>query len=150
MKNIELTEEHKSKLLEMCVELFREKSEINSIQNFRISNDYVLGLSDHTLYCENRDISDNYYNGEEVPEDELWNFYTYPIKYFDINIHWFEFCMTHLCDKISMNLTNQMCIGMPQYYDESEKLDWNSQSLVSMLKECHPVDYLYEEFLKLK
>lgn len=109
MKNIELTEDHKSKLLEMCKVLFPE---IKSI---------VLQENLGTLII-----------------DQLQQ------------IHWFEFCMTHLCDKISMNLTNQMCTGMPQYYDESEKLDWNSQSLVSMLKECHPIDYLYEEFKKLK
>lgn len=135
MKNIKLTEDHKFKLLEMCVELFREESEINSIQNFRISNDYVLGLSDHTLYCENRDISDNQYDGEEVPEDELLDFYTYPISCFDINIHWFEFCTITLWNKLYLKLGN---LELKSYYE----------LLLNDL--INPVDYLYEEFKKLK
>ena len=135
MKNIKLTEDHKFKLLEMCVELFREESEINSIQNFRISNDYVLGLSDHTLYCENRDISDNNYDGEEVPEDELLDFYTYPINCFDINIHWFEFCTITLWNKLYLKLGN---LELKSYYE----------LLLNDL--INPVDYLYEEFKKLK
>lgn len=86
---------------------------------------------------------------KEIHINGAWIYFNKELRPFD-SIPIFEFCMTHLCDKISMNLTNQMCTGMPQYYDESEKLDWNSQSLVSMLKECHPIDYLYEEFKKLK
>ena len=137
MKSIELTKDHKSKLLEMCVELFREESEINSIQNFRISNDYVLGLSDHTLYCENRDISDNQYDGEEVPEDELLDFYTYPISCFDINIHWFEFCILWLATIIyNKRKTNNFSI--------LEYRGFLCQSVE------HPIDFLYEEFKKLK
>ena len=139
MKSIKLTENHKSKLLEMCLELFREESEINSIQNFRISNDYVLGLSDHTLYCENRDISENQYDGEEVPENELLDFYTYPINCFDINIHWFEFCMTHLFYELYDNgwrKENPNCVT-------DFHLDLHNFKY-------HPIDYLYKEFKKLK
>lgn len=110
----------------MCIKLFREESEINSIQNFRISNDYILGLSDHTLYCENRDISENQYDGEEVPEDELLDFYTYPINCFDINIHWFEFCVNNLTVKLNVSREDLMNFGY------------------------NPIDYLYEEFKKLK
>ena len=125
MKNIELTKEHKSKLLEMCKILFPEYPNLevrNSMEDFCMEQeDCFIELQESGLNSRK-----------------------------DTIIHWFEFCMTHLCDKISTKLTNEMCTGMPQYYDESEKLDWNSQSLISMLKEYHPVDYLYEEFKKLK
>ena len=131
MKNIELTEDHKSKLLEMCKELFCEESEINSIQNFRIENDYILGLSDHILYCENRDLSESHYECEEVPEEDLVTFENYPIEYFEINIHWFEFCMTYLSTKIFI-------------HDESL-----NEFLLTFNVNKHPVDYLYEEFKRL-
>lgn len=126
MKQIELTKDHKSKLLEMCKELFPKYTIIpdNPNPNF-------LTIS----WFTNLGYFINLMN-DETKENTL--------------IHWFEFVMTHLCDKIASNLTNEMCTGMPQYYNKSEKLDWNSQSLISMLKECHPIDYLYEEFKKLK
>ena len=139
MKSIELTEDHKSKLLKMCGKLFKEESEINSIPNFRISNDYVLGLSDHTLYCENRDISDNQYDGEEVPENELLDFYTYPINCFDINIHWFEFCMTHLFEALYWK----------GWKDEDPNCVITFHLDLHNFKK-HPIDYLYSEFKKLK
>ena len=138
MKNIELTEEHKSKLLEMCKILFPEYI------NIEFDEDRLYFLT-QKCFDINKKFGTQFSN--EDCDFEIEEVY---LEEYDVYIHWFEFCMTHLCDKISMNLTNQMCTGMPQYYDESEKLDWNSQSLVSMLKECHPVDYLYEEFKKLK
>lgn len=72
MKAIELTEEHKSKLLEMCKVLFPEyknwdlklKGEYKNylIASFELENDYI-------------------------PDCDLY-------------IHWFEFCMTHLATVI--------------------------------------------------
>ena len=125
----------------MCKELFCEESEINSIQNFRIENDYILGLSDHILYCENRDLSESHYECEEVPEEDLVTFENYPIEYFEINIHWFEFCMTHLADKM-------LQLGELPNYDN--KLDYEFNSILqSSWWESHPIDYLYEEFKKL-
>lgn len=134
MKSIELTEEHKSKLLEMCKELFKEDSKINSIQNFRISNDYVLGLSDHILYCENRDLSESHYECEEVPEEDLITFENYPIECFEINIHWFEFCMTHLFNKLIVEKYGYMSISdaISNGYD--------------VIHNQNPIDYLYSKF----
>lgn len=131
MNSILITDKQDYKLTEMCKKLF---SEIVIFTGFGINGVHV---PEHVL---------------NTPKDLEWST-EWNLKYLvDSNgkdIHWFEFCMTHLCDKIANNLTNEMCTGMPQYYDESEKLDWNSQSLISMLKEYHPIDYLYEEFKKL-
>ena len=97
MKNIELTENHKSKLLEMGKVLFPEYVEIDFNKS---------GLL--TLWKE------------KCPSIQ-WS-----------EIHWFEFCMTHLCDKVFI-------------HDESL-----NEFLLTFNVDKHPVDYLYEEFLKLK
>ena len=100
MKNIELTEDHKSKLLEMCKELFPEYPDLQFgvKEKHNWSKEYlVFGLTGNV-----------------------------PI------IHWFEFCMTHLCDKVFI-------------HDESL-----NEFLLTFNVDKHPVDYLYEEFKKLK
>jgi hypothetical protein len=104
MKPIELTEEHKSKLLEMCNKLFPE-------YDFTLDKwkqcFVTLGLKSKVAY--------------------------------DSHIHWFEFCMTYLCDKLkSLNGFND--------YDDYDC----DTSLMSCWFESHPVDYLYEKFKKLK
>jgi len=96
MKSIELTEEHKSKLLEMCTKLFPE-------HKWSFRNDYEhVGMLDRDIYNNN---------------------FT--------RIHCFEFCMTHLQEKI---------------------LKWGAEELGSEAIDgnIHLVDYLYEEFKKLK
>ena len=156
MKSIQLTEKHKSKLLEMCKELFCEESEINSIQNFRVENDYILGLSDHILYCENRDLSENHYECEKVPEEDLVTFENYPIECFEINIHWFEFCMTHLVEKL--NDLSDVYEEIPPYVANvygGANGKWNLYVKFHFhypknRYKKHPVDYLYEEFKKIK
>ena len=99
MKNIELTEDHKSKLLEMCNKLFW-----NGCMNkndFRENNILLIA------------IDKNYKYNHKI-----------------LKIHWFEFCMTHLSRVLMCKNTKHM------------------QQLFMGLK--HPVDYLYEEFKKLK
>ena len=95
MKAIKLTEEHKSKLLEICRELFPEYSKIQfqDIYNNETGN----------LYFDNVTIG--------------------------ITIHWFEFCITHLAEKLVVDYG-------ASYYE--------------MTHNYHPIDYLYEEFKKLK
>lgn len=48
-----------------------------------------------------------------------------------IKIYWFEFCMTYLCNKV---------------FIQDESLN---EFLLTFNVNNHPVDYLYEEFLKL-
>ena len=94
MKNIELTEDHKSKLLEMCKELFPEYPDLQFgvKEKHNWSKEYlVFGLmSDESI------------------------------------IHWFEFCVNHLTIKLNVSREDLMNFGY------------------------NPIDYLYEEFKKLK
>jgi hypothetical protein len=98
MKNIELTEEHKVELLEMCKVLFPE---------------YVIYLADDDGFIEGEQWVGDQNMGEDRPVNEF-------------NIHWFEFCMTYLINKLELEYTS-----------------------IIVLTENHPVDYLYEEFKKL-
>lgn len=107
MKNIELTEDHKSKLLEMCNKLFWNGC-INK-NDFR-ENDILLIA-----------IDKNYKYNHKI-----------------LKIHWFEFCLTHLCTKL---------------YNISHLKDESSiKQLIGHICQDvkHPIDYLYEEFKKLK
>lgn len=70
MKSIILTDDHKSKLLEMCKKLFPE---------YNIDNE-LYGGSDYVHFT----------GGKEIPNIEYDEFEI------DECIHWFEFCMTHL------------------------------------------------------
>jgi hypothetical protein len=119
MKSIELTKDHKSKLLEMCKVLFPE-----------YEFDYEPELYGRGI-GQNIDCLSIY--GKNVYE----------------NIHWFEFCMTHLCVKI-YNLidkyNNDLFINMFHGSILSFTHFKESGDFVAI----HPVDYLYEEFKKLK
>jgi hypothetical protein len=117
MKSIELTEEHKTKLLEMCNVLFPEQKpfciglnqELN--KGWGYSRDFIFGKSDIFL------------------DDGLM-------------IHWFEFCMTHLQNEILRKASK---------LNKSDDLNYDFFSkLTDSWYESHPIDYLYEEFLKLK
>ena len=103
MKSIQLTEEHKTKLLEMCKVLFPEYPDLQFgvKEKHNWSKEYlVFGLT-----------------GNE------------PI------IHWFEFCTITLWNELYLKLGN---LELKSYYE----------LLLNDL--IHPVDYLYEEFKKLK
>ena len=110
MKSIELTEKHKSKLLEMCVELF-PKSKIQFTDDF---------YCEWTLFLITEDDYDS-----TLPENI-------------VECHWFEFCMTHLFNKLIvekygyMSISDAMSNGYYVIYSQN------------------PIDYLYNEFLKLK
>ena len=110
MKNIELTENQKVKLLEMCRILFPEYPDLQFgvKEKHNWSKEYlVFGLT-----------------GNE------------PI------IHWFEFC-TKIGHKI---------FSRKQFYYQSEEFITFMKiiCLQDKSKLKHPIDYLYEEFKKLK
>lgn len=119
MKSIELTKDHRSKLLEMCKELFPE-----------------LNLE---IYYDD-DIADNW--EEAIENNSCGN--DAQVGYLISNwhkpnakiIHWFEFCMTYLKDKI---------LGVLKYHKTEE-------FLMRILFQCeapHPIDYLYQQFKQL-
>ena len=112
MNSIQLTEEHKSKVLEMCKVLFPE-------YKVKFIPDNLLEYDDQIF---------NYLSIEEITEKEV-----------DFTvIHWFEFCMTYLCDKIFLPKGESRLDGIKgmDYYQRNENM--------------HPIDYLYSEFKKLK
>jgi hypothetical protein len=100
MKNIKLTEKHKTKLLEMCKVLFPEYS-------IRLTK--PLYSTPDTYFVQIGKKQSNMYNNE---------------------IHWFEFCMTYLYQRIK-----QISGGNINYH--------------SCIRNEHPIDYLYKEFKKL-
>ncbi len=123
MKSIELTEEHKSKLLEMGKALFPEYPDLQFgvKEKHNWSKEYlVFGLT-----------------GNE------------PI------IHWFEFCMTHLVEKL--NNLSDVYEEMPPYVANvygGANGKWNLYVKFHFhypknRYKKHPIDYLYSEFLKL-
>jgi hypothetical protein len=105
MKAIELTEEHKKKLLEMCNKLFPKHCK------FEFFTEDLRFLNEET--------------------DEFLTF-----------IHWFEFCMTHLQNQILIVASN---------LNKSDVLEYEFFSkLTDSWYESHPINFLYEEFKKLK
>lgn len=114
MKNIELTEKHKSKLLEMCNKLFW-----NGCINKCDFNE--LGI----LFIA---LDKNYKYNHKI-----------------LKIHWFEFCMTYLLDKLHPDNDKQS--------KDNWSMDLSDKDYVILkiiLRKKHPVDYLYEAFKKLK
>jgi hypothetical protein len=53
-------------------------------------------------------------------------------------IHWFEFCLSHLCCKLGNECKND-------YFDETE-LRHEMITRQEWYKNYHPVDFLYEQF----
>lgn len=109
MKQIELTKEHKSKLLEMCNTLFPDYSLI--------------------VLTNNKTIRFNY---KKHPAYETWSKGT---------IHWFEFCWL-LLNKILESNSSPVQI--------SKTIHDFGLICFNQFKWLHPIDYLYEEFKKLK
>lgn len=132
MKSIKLTEEHKSKLLEMCNKLFiGDKYENFTIQKFL--------MSDQKGNC--------HHHSSEKNKQFL---YVSIDMGFPLNIiHWFEFCMTHLINALAWENITSDIVADCQY--EEARLKY----LLELGKDrpdpgqYHPIDYLYEEFKKL-
>lgn len=131
MKPIELTEEHKNKLLEMCKALFPE------LENLEVRD----SMEDFCLPFEH--ICIEYGRNKKL-----------------VIIHWFEFCMTELSHKILFKLCNNFeHVGTADLEIETT-MEWNNNLFdTTLFHKCnpsrnerawHPIDYLYQEFKKLK
>lgn len=121
MKSIELTEEHKSKLLEMCKELFPEYKFISFKDESHLGA-YEFEFNNICLSKKSLDLFD-----------------------IELNVHWFEFCMTHLARKIgnsSRLFDNPVEDAGDMLADMVFKQEW--------FNKYHPVNYLYEQFKRLK
>jgi len=138
MKSITLTQAHKSKLLEMCKILFPEYEIICNHQD--LENKVFIN---HTLGC----------GFLRYPHsiNELWVLHKKKDEFHVI--HWFEFCMTHLAEKI---LDNTRGYDEGNFPSELEMFrgticyKLNIDAFKNEDSENHPVDYLYNEFKKLK
>jgi hypothetical protein len=110
MKAIEINEKQKEMLLEMCRALFPEYENPQfSVRNYSI----CCGWSNNYL------IFDIFDEGTPI-------------------IHWFEFCMTSLTNKLAISDLENYNLPLETYMD----------CIVN--KWHHPVDYLYKQFKELK
>jgi hypothetical protein len=87
----------------------------------------------------------------QVMEDDFPGiFWFYKNKNDGTAIHWFEFCIRHLVDEIAWKNIQTNILADCEYEDKRTEL------IRELFKDrifpgmYHPVDYLYEEFLKLK
>lgn len=115
MKAIELTEEHKAKLLEMCKVLFPKR-------NIR----FTVAPSAKPAFKK--------------------DYISYDIDFATgDSIHWFEFCL-ELCQRLATTYPKNFIAVQPNFnYVTVHYKFWNEDS-----SKIHPIDYLYEEFKKLK
>lgn len=116
MKAIKLTKEHKKKLLKMCKTLFPEYKNWDLKLEGEYKNHLIASFEEDNDYIPNCDLY----------------------------IHWFEFCMTHLIDKLSIEFAKS------EGEDDSCLKEEFLFHLSKIKNKIHPVDYLYKEFLKLK
>jgi hypothetical protein len=130
MKAIKLTEEHKSKLLEMCNKLFPEYGDVQLLKS----------------YCATEyDATGSPYLRWYIPFEHNGKKTTKLIK-----IHWFEFCMTHLVEKL-IEVINEYESKLSDSKREKFFIEiFEPYELLMSIKDKHPIDYLYEEFKKLK
>jgi hypothetical protein len=127
MKNIELTEEHKSKLLEMCKELFPTYN----FEFMRGKDEFGFDIYDYFTFY----LIEDYENNE-------W----YKSK---TDIHWFEFCITKIVNELSWKNIKTDILADCEYEDFRMKLITNIFKDKLTTEKFHIIDYLYEEFKKL-
>ena len=149
MKNIKSTKEHEVKLLKMCKKLFLEYEYISIEENDDSEDIFVHLFTKETI--------DSYIErGCGSRKTQIENIYRWEA---DINIHWFEFCMTHLIVKLSNEFTKQrLCdadytnIQYPVWFGQEIMTNLNpfyNKEFEENYEFVHPIDYLYVKFLKL-
>lgn len=143
MQPITLSKEQRVKLLEMAKKLFPEyiNWQFSDVVQIRSAND-KYAFFENNDYLVNTDKNNNHSN----------------------YIHWFEFCMGALSGRICDKLTEWDFWGMSKSdFDKITNIPFRYKSFWKRyMDECspnnlhngkpgvHPVDYLYEQFLKLK
>lgn len=119
MDYIRLTQEHKDKLVEMVKVLFPETPHLHWGKNWD-SNEIDIG---------------NYANGER------WDLENKPQLLY--HFHWFEFCLTHLLNKLQPDNSKQT----------SGSFDITDKEIIlcdAILYGSHPIDYFYTQFKRLE
>lgn len=92
--------------------------------------------------CNNLFISDNSPYIDNNNNVVIWNLSKGIEAEYSVAIHWFEFCMTHLVDKLYNDEKYRDCSG----YDCNLHVEL---TLAMLNHKMHPVDCLYEEFKKI-
>lgn len=141
MKSINLSSEHQEKLLEMTNKLFPK---------YRITESYPIR---DILLC---DQSGNCHHHSS--EERKIFVYTATIYGFAISItHWYEFCLNHLSKElfhqlIKSNLRRKKIksCDLDDLVDYEQELRRQFLDIILIDKHSHIIDYLYEEFKKIK
>ena len=129
MNTCTLTEKQQDMLLEMCRALFPEYKHISfDNQDLDIGSPYGYEINQF------RKSNHVFFSQTEVPHDD------------GIFIHWFELCMTHLSELV---LGKQIPRDIQTNY---KTFAFNCFMYIKKSTKyyIHPVDYLYEQFKKLK
>ena len=132
MKSLALSEEQRTKLIEMCNHLFPKFGEVQLLQG------HIAAIQDET---------NSPYLRWYLKENNT-------IKL--VEIHWFEFCLTYLAEKVLnprkpfRSQKELFCdffweTNIAWYYSQHGSLPVSN--FVDGAR--HPVDYLYKEFQKL-
>lgn len=122
MKSLELSEIHKSKLLEMCTELFPE-------MNFEFEYD-IYG---RVLKQNMGGVLAVWYKDKDAYKQGKYAF----------NMHWFEFVFTKLSSEFYPKYDTHINGTGADY-----EVDMFQECIV--YEKQHPIDYIYSQFLKLK
>lgn len=121
MKSLKVSAKQVKKLLEMCKALFTDFPHI-IVDEFDSDEVRVIMFD--------KDSEKLWKNGnEDFDWDDVSEYEA------DVNIHWYEFCMNLLPKKIFNGKREPFTLS-----------DWQ----LFRLSQTHPVDYLYEQFKKLK
>ncbi len=132
MKALELTKEHKCKLLKMCKVLFPELTTLDIYHK----KDTDINLD--TFFIDW--AVDKYINKGKDNEEYLNKEYS---------IHWFEFCMTHLANKIYYPDLNNIARGARNKIQSFFFSTFMEAIEGGTAGYDHPIDHLYSDFKKI-
>ena len=124
MKNIELTEKHKVKLLEICKKLFPEYKDV------------VFGSFFGNIIFSKNKIKDVNWNNK--------------VNKNVFQIYWFELCTNGIVNELAWRNIKTDILADCEYEDFRMKLITEIFRDKFTTEKFHIVDYLYEEFKKLK
>lgn len=122
MKAIELTEEHKSKLLEMCKILFPEYFFDEEGEDYYIDENNIINFL--------IPIKENEFKGGEI--------------------HWFEFCTNEIVNELAWRNIETEILADCEYENFRMKLITKIFKDKLVGNNFHIIDYLYKQFQKLK
>lgn len=135
MKPLQLTTQHRERLLEMCKVFYPDLQKLA----FDAGVEYYGSKKQAKAnYCGFYITGDNCIQCSYPIDSRDDSFHEHLIE----STHWFEFCMTHLQNKILVKASQ---------LNKSDDLDYNFYSrLTDSWYESHPIDFLYQEFKKLE